>query len=114
MSTDPTELVESRRQDFLKQQHEKGLNKTTMEADSRAAEIIAEKIAANFAVKIDEQNRNIFDIGVRYGRTTFVAYLALIIAATAALGQLFGPAQEWTIWQTVLDYWNSMKSWVGF
>lgn len=110
MSSDPTEIAQKRHQDFLRQQHEKGLNKTAIEANSRAAELIAEKIAG----KIDEQNRIIFDVGARHGRTTFVAYLSLIIAATAALGQLFGPAQDWTIWQTVLDYWNSMKSWVGF
>jgi len=109
MSSDPTDIAQKRHQEFIRQQHEKGLNTTAIEANSRAAELIAEKIAT----KIDDQNRIIFDVGARHGRTTFVAYLSLIIAATAALGQLFGPAQEWTIWQNILDHWNSLKGWVG-
>ncbi len=109
MPPEVTNMAQQHHQELDRQQHEKGLNQTAIEADNKSAELIAAKIAS----KIDEQNRIIFDIGVRHGRTTFVAYLSLIIAATAVLGQLFGPAQEWTIWHTILDYWNSLKSWVG-
>ena len=109
MQDNAADKAARRHETFVQQQHDRQLNRSAIEANSAAAEMIAEKIAS----KIDEQNRIIFDVGARHGRTTFVAYLSLIIAAAAALGQLFGPAQDWSIWESIEAVWVSLKTAVG-
>ena len=76
-------------QEFVRKQHERQIAQSAN--DANAAELIAEKIAA----KLAEQNDIISRIGQRQGRTTAIAYFSLLIAAAAALGQLFGPIRDW-------------------
>lgn len=89
MSTNDTGL--RRHEEFMRQQHEKQLTNSTIQANSAAAELIAERIAA----KLAEQNDIIYKIGQKQGRTSFIAYVSLVIGGIAALGQFFGPFWEW-------------------
>ena len=82
---------ESHHDRFLRQQHERRLTESSIEANAAAAELIAEKIAA----KLTEQNDIIYRMGRRQGRTTAIAYISLVIAAAAAVGQLLGPIWDW-------------------
>ncbi len=83
---------------FLRQQHEKQLSNSTIEANAAAAELIAERIAA----KLAEQNDIIYRMGQRQGRTTFIAYLSLIIGGAAAIGQLLGPIWDWPFMRALM------------
>jgi hypothetical protein len=85
--------AERRHQEFLRQQHEKRLTNSAIEANAAAAELIAERIAA----KLAEQNDIIYKIGQKQGRTSFVAYVSLAIGGLAAIAELFGPVTEWPI-----------------
>ncbi|MCG8560431.1 MAG: hypothetical protein MI824_11575 [Hyphomicrobiales bacterium] len=82
---------ERRHEEFLRQQHDRRLVQTSVEANAAAAELIAERIAA----KLAEQNDIIYQIGRRQGRTTVIAYISMVIAGVAAFGQLFGPLWAW-------------------
>ena len=83
--------AEQRHNEFLRQQHEKRMTQSTIDANAAAAELIAEKIA----MKLAEQNDIIYRVGQRQGRTSLIAYVSLIIGGAAALGQLFGPLWDW-------------------
>ena len=83
--------AEQRHNEFLRQQHEKRMTQSSIDANAAAAEHIAERIAA----KLAEQNDIIYRVGQRQGRTSLIAYMSLIIGGAAALGQLFGPIWEW-------------------
>ena len=83
--------------DFLRKQHERQLTQSSIEANSAAAELIAERIAA----KLAEQNDIIYEMGRRNGRTTAIAYLSLVIAGVAAVGQVLGPIWDWPIWKMI-------------
>ncbi|MGI9424263.1 MAG: hypothetical protein ACR2PA_13810 [Hyphomicrobiaceae bacterium] len=83
--------AEQRHNEFLRQQHEKRMTQSAIDANAEAAELIAERIA----VKLAEQNDIIFRIGQKQGRTSLVAYVSLGIGGAAALGQLLGPLWEW-------------------
>lgn len=72
---------------FLRQQHDRRLTESSIEANAAAAELIAAKLA--------EQNDIIYRMGQRQGRTTAIAYISLVIAAAAAVGQLLGPIWDW-------------------
>jgi len=85
--TDPEAFHER----VMRERHEQQLSRTAIDANAAAAELIAEKIAA----KLAEQNDIIYRIGQRQGRTSFIAYLSLLIAAAAAAGELLGPLWEW-------------------
>lgn len=85
--------AENHHERFLRQQHEKQLTNSSIEANAQAAELIAERIAA----KLAEQNDIIYRIGQKQGRTSAIAYLSLVIAGVAAVGQLFGPIWDWPI-----------------
>jgi hypothetical protein len=78
-------------QEFLRKQHERQMSQSAIDANAAAAELIAEKIAA----KLAEQNDIIYRMGQRQGRTTAIAYISLVIAAAAAIGQLLGPVWDW-------------------
>jgi hypothetical protein len=91
MSIDQTS--QRRHEEFLRQQHEKRLTDNAIQANSAAAELIAERIAA----KLAEQNDIIFKIGQKQGRTSFVAYLSLAIGGLAAIAELFGPISNWPV-----------------
>ena len=82
-------------QDFhnrvLRERHEQQLARSAAESNAAAAELIAERIAA----KLAEQNDIIYRVGQRQGRTSFIAYLSLVIGLVAAIGQLFGPIWDW-------------------
>ncbi len=90
-------IENARRQheEFLRKQHEKQLTDQSIEANAAAAELIAERIAA----KLAEQNDIIYKIGQKQGRTSFVAYVSLVIGGLAALGEFFGPFWSWPIIQ---------------
>jgi hypothetical protein len=75
----------------LRQQHERTLTERQVQANAAAAELIAERIAA----KLAEQNDIIYRVGQRQARTSFVAWLSLLIGLAAAAGQLLGPVWEW-------------------
>lgn len=89
--------AQRRHEEFVRQQHERGLAQAAMQTNSAAAELIAERIAS----KLAEQNDIIYQIGQKQGRTSFIAYLSLVIAAAAAAGQLFGPIWEWPVFKGV-------------
>jgi hypothetical protein len=91
MSIDPT--AQRRHEEFLRQQHEKRLTDGAIQANAAAAELIAERIAA----KLAEQNDIIFKIGQKQGRTSFVAYLSLVIGGLAAIAELLGPISNWPV-----------------
>lgn len=91
MSIDQT--AQRRHEEFLRQQHEKRLTNNSIEANSAAAELIAERIAA----KLAEQNDIIYKIGQKQGRTGFIAYLSLAIGGLAAVAELFGPIGNWPV-----------------
>ncbi len=93
MSTD--DVAQRRHQEFLRQQHEKQLTNSSIQANAAAAELIAERIAA----KLAEQNDIIYKIGQKQGRTSAIAYVSLVIGGVAALGQLFGPLWEWPVFR---------------
>ena len=57
---------------FLRQQHERDMARSSMDANAAAAELIAERIAA----KLAEQNEIIYSMGQRQGRTSAIAYLS--------------------------------------
>ncbi len=82
-------------QDFhnrvMREQHEKRIAQQGMDANTAAAELIAEKISA----KLAEQNDIIYKVGQANGRTSVIAYISLGVGAIAALGQLFGPFNLW-------------------
>jgi hypothetical protein len=84
-----------RHEEFMRQQHERGLADAAIRNNAAAAELIAERIAA----KLAEQNDIIYRIGQKQGRTSAVAYISLAVAAIAAIGQLFGPVWQWPIFQ---------------
>jgi len=83
---------------FLRQQHERDLTNSANQANAAAAELIAERITAKMA----EQNDIIYKVGQRQGRTSFIAYLSLLIGGAAAAGQLLGPIWEWPVLQGLL------------
>ena len=85
--------AERRHNEFIRQQHERRLVQSSVEANAEAAELIASRIAA----KLAEQNDIIYKVGVRQGRTTLIATVSLIIGGIAALGQLFGPIWTWPL-----------------
>lgn len=87
------DAAQRRHEEFIRQQHERSLAQASMQTNSAAAELIAERIAA----KLAEQNDIIYQIGQKQGRTSFIAYLSLVIAALAALGQLLGPVWDWPL-----------------
>jgi hypothetical protein len=91
MSIDPT--AQRRHEEFLRQQHEKRLTDGAIQANAAAAELIAERIAA----KLAEQNDIIFKIGQKQGRTSFVAYLSMVIGGLAAIAELLGPISNWPV-----------------
>jgi hypothetical protein len=78
-------------EDFMRREHERRLTQDAIKANSAAAELIAERIAA----KLAEQNDIIFKIGQKQGRTSLIAYVSLAIGAIAAVGQVLGPIWEW-------------------
>ena len=90
--------ADRRHQEFIRQQHERRLTQSAIESNAASAELIAERIAA----KLAEQNEIIYRVGQRQGRTSVIAYLSLMIAGAAALGQLFGPVWEWPVLQAWL------------
>ncbi|WP_088342874.1 MULTISPECIES: hypothetical protein [Rhodomicrobium] len=89
--------AQRRHEEFVRQQHERSLANAAMQTNSAAAELIAERIAA----KLAEQNDIIYQIGQKQGRTSFVAYLSLVIGGVAAVGQLFGPVWEWPVFKGI-------------
>jgi hypothetical protein len=89
------EAADRRHQEFVRQQHERSLTNSANQTNAAAAELIAERIAA----KLAEQNDIIYKIGQKQGRTSAIAYISLIIAAVAAIGQIFGPVTQWPIFQ---------------
>jgi hypothetical protein len=91
MSVDNT--GQRRHEEFMRQQHERRLTDSSIQANAAAAELIAERIAA----KLAEQNDIIYKIGQKQGRTSFVAYVSLFIGGLAALGEFFGPFWNWPI-----------------
>jgi hypothetical protein len=92
------DVSQRRFEEFVRQQHERGLSQASIKANTEAAELIAERIAA----KLAEQNDIIYRIGQKQGRTGFVAYLSLAIGGIAAVAQLFGPVWEWPIFKALL------------
>ncbi|MBU2581263.1 MAG: hypothetical protein KJ622_06070 [Alphaproteobacteria bacterium] len=82
----------------MRERHEQQLTRSQIEANAAAAELIAERIAA----KLAEQNDIIYKMGQRQGRTSFIAYLSLLIGLAAAAGQLLGPIWEWPFLRGVL------------
>lgn len=95
MSAEDT--AQRRHEEFVRQQHERGIANASMQANSAAAELIAERIAA----KLAEQNDIIYQIGQKQGRTSFIAYLSLAIAALAAVGQVLGPVWQWPVFKGI-------------
>ena len=91
------DAAQRRHEEFIRQQHERGLTQASIQANAAAAELIAERIAA----KLAEQNDIIYRIGQKQGRTSLVAYVSLAIGGVAALGQLFGPIWEWPVFKGV-------------
>ena len=89
--------AQRRHEEFMRQQHERGLSQAAIQANSAAAELIAERIAA----KLAEQNDIIYRIGQKQGRTSFIAYVSLAVGGIAAVGQLFGPVWEWPIFRGI-------------
>jgi hypothetical protein len=89
------EEVQRRHQEFLRQNHERRLSDVTNETTAAAAELIAERIAA----KLAEQNDIIYKIGQKQGRTSFVAYLSLVVGGIAAIGEAFGPVWDWPVFR---------------
>ncbi len=83
---------------FLREQHERQITQSAIDANAAAADLIAERIAA----KLAEQNNIIYSIGQKQARTSAIAYLSLFIAAAAAAGQLFGPIWEWPVMRGLL------------
>ena len=96
MSIDET--AQRRHEEFLRQQHERRLTDSAITANAAAAELIAERIAA----KLAEQNDIIYKIGQKQGRTSFVAYLSLVVGGAAAAGELLGPVAQWPIFRGIL------------
>ena len=95
MSTE--DAAQRRHEEFLRQNHERNLARASMETNSAAAELIAERIAT----KLAEQNDIIYRIGQKQGRTSFIAYLSLGIAAVAAIGQVLGPIWQWPMFRGI-------------
>ncbi len=95
MSVEDT--AQRRHEEFMRQQHERGLTQASIQANAAAAELIAERIAA----KLAEQNDIIYRIGQKQGRTSLVAYVSLAIGGVAAIGQLFGPIWEWPVFRGI-------------
>jgi hypothetical protein len=86
-----------RHEEFMRQQHERGMADAAIRNNAAAAELIAERIAA----KLAEQNDIIYRIGQKQGRTSFVAYVSLVVGGIAAIGQIFGPIWSWPIFSGV-------------
>jgi hypothetical protein len=82
-------------EDFMRREHERRLTNDAIKGNAEAAELIAERIAA----KLAEQNDIIFRIGQKQGRTSFIAYVSLVIGGIAAIGQVLGPLWEWPIFK---------------
>ena len=95
MSVEDT--AQRRHEEFMRQQHERGLTQASIQANAAAAELIAERIAA----KLAEQNDIIYRIGQKQGRTSLIAYVSLAIGGVAAIGQLFGPIWEWPVFRGI-------------
>ena len=95
MSTE--DAAQRRHEEFLRQNHERNLARASMETNSAAAELIAERIAT----KLAEQNDIIYRIGQKQGRTSFIAYLSLAVAAVAAIGQVLGPIWQWPMFRGI-------------
>jgi hypothetical protein len=91
------EEVQRRHQEFLRQNHERRLNDVSNETTAAAAELIAERIA----VKLAEQNDIIYKIGQKQGRTSFIAYLSLVIGGLAAIAEVFGPVWDWPVFRAI-------------
>ena len=85
--------VQRRHQEFVRQNHERRLNEISNETTAASAELIAERIAA----KLAEQNDIIYKIGQKQGRTSFVAYVSLVVGGLAAIGEIFGPVWDWPV-----------------
>lgn len=90
--------AQRRHNEFMRQQHEKRLTDSAIQANSQAAELIAERIAA----KLAEQNDIIYRIGQKQGRTGLVAYVSLAVGGLAAIAELFGPVSDWPLFQSLL------------
>lgn len=88
MSSDDFNQFQQR---VMRERHEQQLARSAAESNAAAAELIAVRIAA----KLGEQNDIIYRVGQRQGRTSFIAYLSLVIGLVAAIGQLFGPIWDW-------------------
>ena len=97
MSTE--DAAQRRHEEFLRQNHERNLARASMETNSAAAELIAERIAT----KLAEQNDIIYRIGQKQGRTSFIAYLSLAVAAVAAIGQVLGPIWQWPLFRGIFS-----------
>ena len=67
----------------------------TAAGDTLADALETFQLTCPTGAKLAEQNDIISRIGQRQGRTTAIAYFSLLIAAAAALGQLFGPIRDW-------------------
>jgi hypothetical protein len=93
-----TDAAQRHHEEFIRQNHERSLTQASIQANAAAAELIAERIAA----KLAEQNDIIYRIGQKQGRTSFVAFVSLVIGGVAAIGQLFGPVWEWPIFKGLL------------
>ena len=91
------DAAQRRHEEFLRQNHERGIARDSMQSNSAAAELIAERIAA----KLAEQNNIIYQIGQKQGRTSFIAYLSLGVAAVAAVGQVLGPVWQWPMFRGI-------------
>jgi hypothetical protein len=89
------DMAQRRHEEFIRQQHDRRLSDAAIQSNAAAADLIAGRIAA----KLAEQNDIIFKIGQQQGRTTAIAYVSLVIAALAAMGQLLGPLWHWPVFQ---------------
>jgi len=87
-----------RHEEFVRQQHERQLTNSSIQANAAAAELIAERIAA----KLAEQNDIIYKMGQKQGRTGFIAYLSLGIGGLAAVAELFGPVSQWPVFSSFI------------
>jgi len=90
--------AQRRHNEFMRQQHEKRLTDSSIQANAQAAELIAERIAA----KLAEQNDIIYRIGQKQGRTGLVAYVSLAVGGLAAIAELFGPVSAWPFFKSLL------------
>lgn len=86
-------------QRVLRENHEKRLLNSEIEANAAAAELIAERISA----KIAEQNDIIYKIGQKQAQTQMIAYLSLLVGGAAAIAQFLGPIWQWPFIQNLFS-----------